>query len=80
MLISADYSQIELRLLAHLSADEALIEAFRAGADLHRAVAAQIHSVDESDVSREQREGAKMVNFGIVYGITPFGLARRLGV
>ena len=79
-LIAADYSQIELRLLAHLSKDEALIEAFHAGEDIHRAVAAQIHGVAPEDVTRPQREGAKMVNFGIVYGITPFGLARRLKV
>ena len=80
VLISADYSQIELRLLAHLSKDEALIRAFREGQDIHRAVAAQIHGVALDDVTKEQRSGAKMVNFGIVYGITPFGLARRLGV
>ena len=79
-LITADYSQIELRVLAHLSEDEALIEAFRAGEDIHQAVAAQIHSVALEEVTREQRSGAKMVNFGIVYGVTPFGLARRLGV
>jgi DNA polymerase-1 len=80
VLITADYSQIELRLLAHLSRDPALIEAFRSGEDIHAAVAAQIHGVPLSQVTREQRSGAKMVNFGIVYGITPFGLARRLGV
>jgi len=80
MLVTADYSQIELRLLAHLSKDEALIAAFRAGEDIHRAVAAEIHGVPVERVTREQRAGAKMVNFGIVYGVTPFGLARRLGV
>lgn len=80
VLITADYSQIELRLLAHLSRDPALIEAFQQGADIHQAVAAQIHSVDPSQVTREQRAGAKMVNFGIVYGITSFGLARRLKI
>lgn len=80
VLIGADYSQIELRLLAHLSRDPALIRAFREGQDIHRAVAAQIHAVQPQDVTREQRDGAKMVNFGIVYGITAFGLARRLGV
>ncbi len=80
VLVSADYSQIELRLLAHLSDDPALIEAFHAGEDIHRAVAAQIHGVAPDDVTREQRDGAKMVNFGIIYGVTPFGLARRLGV
>ena len=80
VLISADYSQIELRILAHLSQDPGLLEAFREDQDIHQAVAAQIHGVTLDDVTREQRSGAKMVNFGIVYGITPFGLARRLGV
>jgi DNA polymerase I len=80
VLITADYSQIELRLLAHLSRDPNLIEAFRRGEDIHTAVAAQIHGVPLDQVTREQRGGAKMVNFGIVYGITPFGLARRLGI
>jgi DNA polymerase-1 len=79
MLVSADYSQIELRILAHLSEDPGLIEAFTSGADIHTAVAAQVFDVAPEDVTREQRGGAKMVNFGIVYGITPFGLARRLG-
>ena len=80
VLISADYSQIELRILAHLSRDPALIEAFRAGEDIHRAVAAQIHDIPLEEVTKEQRSGAKMVNFGIVYGITPYGLARRLNI
>lgn len=80
VLISADYSQIELRMLAHLSRDPGLIQAFEEGQDIHRAVAAQIHGVKPEDVTREQRDGAKMVNFGIVYGITSYGLARRLGV
>ncbi len=80
VLISADYSQIELRLLAHLSRDPALIQAFHDGQDIHTAVAAQINGVPLDTVTREQRSAAKMVNFGIVYGITPFGLARRLGV
>ncbi len=79
-LLTADYSQIELRLLAHLSQDPALIEAFHRDEDIHTAVAAQIHGVAPAQVTREQRSGAKMVNFGIVYGITPFGLARRLRI
>lgn len=79
VLITADYSQIELRLLAHLSRDPGLTEAFINGEDIHAAVAAQIHGVSLEEVTREQRNSAKMVNFGIVYGITPFGLARRLG-
>jgi DNA polymerase-1 len=80
VLISADYSQIELRLLAHLSRDPALTAAFHEDRDIHAAVAAQIHGVPLDRVTREQRNAAKMVNFGIVYGITPFGLARRLGI
>ena len=77
--VSADYSQIELRLLAHLSGDPGLGEAFRRGEDIHRAVAAQTFGVPIEQVTDEQRSAAKMVNFGIVYGITPWGLARRLG-
>jgi DNA polymerase-1 len=79
VLISADYSQIELRILAHLSEDPALCAAFERGEDIHTAVAAQVHGVPLDEVTKEQRSGAKMVNFGIVYGITAFGLARRLG-
>jgi len=79
-LISADYSQIELRILAHLSDDPALIAAFLAGEDIHQAVAAQINNIGLDEVTKEQRSGAKMVNFGIVYGVTPWGLARRLKV
>jgi DNA polymerase I len=79
-LISCDYSQIELRLLAHLSQDPALIEAFLQDQDIHQAVAAQIHRVPLAEVTKAQRNGAKMVNFGIVYGITGFGLGRRLGI
>jgi DNA polymerase-1 len=80
VLISADYSQIELRLLAHLSQDPGLVAAFHSGADIHTEVAAQIHSVSPDKVTKEQRSGAKMVNFGIVYGITAYGLARRLNI
>ncbi|MFO0963131.1 MAG: DNA polymerase I [Phycisphaerales bacterium] len=79
VLLCADYSQIELRVLAHLSGDPALIAAFEAGSDIHRAVAAEVYGVAPESVTDEQRSAAKMVNFGIVYGITPFGLARRLG-
>lgn len=79
-LISADYSQIELRVLAHLSEDANLIAAFEAGEDIHRAVAAQINNVNSEDVTPDMRSGAKQVNFGIVYGITPYGLARRIGI
>ena len=78
--MTADYSQIELRLLAHLSKDPALTQAFHEGADIHTAVAAQVHHIPLDQVTREQRSGAKMVNFGIVYGVTPYGLARRLNI
>jgi DNA polymerase-1 len=80
VLISADYSQIELRLLAHLAKDDRLIEAFHHGADIHKAAAADVFGVAPDEVTFEQRDAAKMVNFGIIYGITPWGLARRLGV
>jgi DNA polymerase-1 len=77
--VSADYSQIELRFLAHLSGDPGLCDAFARGEDIHRAVAAQVFEVAPSEVTDAQRGAAKMVNFGIVYGITAGGLARRLG-
>lgn len=80
LLVSADYSQIELRLLAHLARDPALVQAFADGQDIHTAVAAQINNVPLEQVTKSQRSAAKMVNFGIVYGVTPFGLARRLGI
>jgi DNA polymerase-1 len=79
VLLSLDYSQIELRVLAHLSQDPSLIAAFEAGTDIHRAVAAEVYGAALIDVTDEQRSAAKMVNFGIVYGITAWGLARRLG-
>ena len=79
VLITADYSQIELRLLAHLSEDEALIEAFQQGQDIHTAVAAEVYGISPDEVTSQQRGSAKMVNFGIIYGVTAFGLARRLG-
>ena len=78
VLISADYSQIELRVLAHLSGDEALIQAFREGKDIHTAVAAETFGIAEEDVTKEQRNQAKTINFGIVYGVTPYGLVRRI--
>lgn len=80
VLITADYSQIELRLLAHLADDPVLIDAFMSGQDIHTAVAAQVFGVTIDQVTREQRNSAKMVNFGIVYGVTPSGLARRLNL
>ncbi len=80
LLIAADYSQIELRILAHLSQDPTLIEAFRAGRDIHRFVAAQANGVAEDAVSPAQRNAAKAINFGIIYGQTAFGLAGQLGI
>jgi len=77
---SADYSQIELRIMAHLSGDENLIEAFRSGEDIHAATAAKIYHVPIEEVSREQRSRAKTANFGIIYGISVFGLAERMNV
>ena len=79
-LIGADYSQIELRLLAHFSEDETLIEAFRTGADLHRLTASHVFGVSEGRVTDRQRDEAKRVNFGILYGISPYGLSRELGI
>ena len=79
LLVSADYSQIELRFLAHLSGDPGLCGAFDRGEDIHRAVASEVFGVAPSEVTDAQRSAAKMVNFGIVYGITASGLARRLG-
>ena len=79
-IISADYSQIELRLMAHLSGDPAMIEGFAEGADVHRATAARIFGVRNEDVTTEQRRHAKVANFGIIYGISAFGLAQRMGI
>lgn len=78
-LLSCDYSQIELRVLAHLANDEAMIAAFLSDIDIHTAVAAEVNGISPAQVTPAQRSGAKMVNFGIIYGITPYGLARRLG-
>ncbi len=80
LLLSADYSQVELRLMAHLSGDKALIGAFLAGEDIHRATAARIFNVPLDDVTPEMRRRAKTANFGIIYGISAFGLSQRLGI
>lgn len=80
LFFSADYSQIELRIMAHLSGDEHMIEAFCSGLDIHRATAAKIWHVDPEDVSDAQRKKAKQANFGIIYGITTYGLAQRMGI
>ncbi|PWB78482.1 MAG: DNA polymerase I [Candidatus Methylomirabilota bacterium] len=77
-LLSADYSQIELRILAHLSQDQALTAAFTVGADVHRSTAAEIFAVEPEEVTAEMRRRAKVINFGIVYGMSPFGLASEL--
>lgn len=80
LFFSADYSQIELRIMAHLSGDENMIEAFREGVDIHRATAAKIWHKPLNEVSDTQRKQAKQANFGIIYGITAFGLAQRMGI
>ncbi len=80
LLLSADYSQVELRLMAHLSGDPALCEAFRAGEDIHRATAARIFGVPTDQVTPEMRRKAKTANFGIIYGISAFGLSQRLRI
>ncbi len=77
-LLAADYSQIELRIMAHLSQDEKLLTAFAAGEDIHKATAAEVFGVD--DVTAEQRRSAKAVNFGLIYGMQAFGLAKQLGI
>ena len=80
VLVGADYSQIELRLLAHISGDPNLIDAFNSGADIHRRTAAEVFHTPFEEVTKEQRSAAKAVNFGIVYGISDFGLAQNLGI
>ncbi len=79
-IISADYSQIELRLMAHMSGDPHLIDAFNRGMDIHTATAAKVFKVSEDEVTKEQRSRAKTANFGIIYGISAFGLSQRLGM
>jgi DNA polymerase I len=80
MLVRADYSQMELRILAQLSGDPAMIEAFQKGEDLHRATAAKMYGIPEEEVTNEQRSSAKAISFGIVYGMSSIGLAERLGI
>jgi DNA polymerase-1 len=76
----ADYSQIELRVLAHMSGDPFLVEAFRSGSDIHTATAARVWGLEQEDVTSDQRRTAKMINFGLLYGMEAFGLADRLGI
>jgi DNA polymerase-1 len=80
VIASADYSQIELRIMAHISDDPALLRAFHAGLDVHRATAAEVFGVAVDQVSSEQRRYAKVINFGLIYGMSAFGLARNLGI
>ncbi len=79
-IVSADYSQIELRIMAHLSSDPGLLHAFAHGHDVHRATAAEIFAVEPDAVSNEQRRYAKVINFGLIYGMSAFGLASQLGI
>jgi DNA polymerase-1 len=79
-IVSADYSQIELRIMAHLSQDENLLKAFREGADVHRHTASEIFGVDPQEITSEQRRYAKVINFGLIYGMSAFGLASQLGL
>jgi DNA polymerase-1 len=79
-IVAADYSQIELRIMAHLSGDERLLHAFATNIDIHTATAAEIFGVPPDEVSGEQRRNAKAINFGLIYGMSAFGLARQLGI
>jgi DNA polymerase-1 len=78
--MAADYSQIELRIMTHLSGDEALLRAFKSGGDVHRATAAEVFGVAPEEITTNQRRAAKAINFGLMYGMSAFGLARQLGV
>ena len=80
LLLAADYSQIELRIMAHLSQDERLVEAFAAGEDVHSATAAEVFSVGIGEVTTDQRRAAKAINFGLIYGMSAFGLGKQLGI
>jgi DNA polymerase I len=80
VIVSADYSQIELRIMAHISGDENLLRAFAEGEDIHRATAAEIFGVAPEEVTNEQRRYAKVINFGLIYGMSAFGLASNLGI
>ncbi len=80
LILSADYSQIELRVMAELSGDEAMLEAFQSGDDIHTITASKVYKVDVNEVTREMRDKAKTVNFGIIYGISAFGLQQRLNI
>jgi DNA polymerase-1 len=79
-IMALDYSQIELRIMAHLSGDESLLNAFRDGLDVHRATAGEVFGVDAEDVTSDQRRAAKAINFGLIYGMSAFGLGKQLGI
>jgi DNA polymerase-1 len=79
-LVSADYSQIELRIMAHISGDESLVRSFAQGEDIHRATASEVFGVTPLEVSSDQRRIAKVINFGLIYGMSSFGLAANLGI
>jgi DNA polymerase-1 len=78
--MAADYSQIELRIMAHLSGDESLLKAFAEDRDIHQATAAEVFGTDPATVTPDQRRAAKAINFGLIYGMSAFGLARQLGI
>jgi DNA polymerase-1 len=80
VLLSADYSQVELRVLAHMSGDESLIETFQRGADIHRATASKMFNIPEADLTAEQRRAAKTINFGVLYGMSAFRLSNELNI
>jgi DNA polymerase-1 len=80
ILLAADYSQIELRIMAHLSADAGLLKAFEGGVDIHRATAAEVFGLKLDEVSNDRRRAAKAINFGLIYGMSAFGLAKQLGI
>jgi DNA polymerase-1 len=80
LLLAVDYSQIELRIMAHISQDEGLLKAFAAGEDIHRATAAEVFGIPLDQVDQEQRRYAKVINFGLIYGMSEFGLAAQLGI
>ncbi|MBI2992891.1 MAG: DNA polymerase I [Gammaproteobacteria bacterium] len=80
LLLAADYSQIELRIMAHLSGDRALLEAFARGEDIHRQTASEVFDLPPEKVTDDQRRAAKAINFGLIYGMSPFGLAKQLGI
>jgi DNA polymerase-1 len=80
VLVAADYSQIELRIMAHLSGDESLLKAFAEDRDIHQATAAEVFGLDPASVTPDQRRAAKAINFGLIYGMSAFGLARQLGI